>query len=70
MQKHVLQAGLAGIVRNDEPVALPRVEPFDAPTDADWIGGFAPLEIVTRHSAPLARPKVMGGERHSITLFS
>ena len=71
MQQDVLQIGLAGIVRDDESIALAGVEPLDAATDADgFVRRLRMLEFVTSHM-PLGPLLPDPGNRNepTITLF-
>ena len=71
MKQYILQAGLTWIVRNDEAVALAGVEPLYAPADPHGLFvRIHTIKVVTRHPAPLDRPKNPQGGSQSITLFS
>jgi hypothetical protein len=54
VKKNVLEAGLIGIVRNYETIALASVEPLNDATDAHlFFVRVDTLELVTSHPAPL-----------------
>jgi hypothetical protein len=71
VQQDVFQAGLARIVRDDEAVTLPCVEPFNASGDLYGLGLHIHLfKLVTSHLplGPSLRPNFE--QEPTITLFS
>ncbi len=71
VQQHIPEVRLVRVVRNDETVALSRIEPLDASGDAHGLFvRISAFQFVTRHPAPLVRRTALKADASTITLFS